>query len=293
MKRDLVVIGNGMVGHKFIELLLEDAGRDQWNVVTFCEEPRLAYDRVNLSSFFSGKTAAELSLVEPGLYEEEGVTVLLGDRAVAIDRESRLVASANGASVHYHKLVLATGSAPLVPPIPGRETQGVFVYRTIEDLEQMRAWAAQATSGVVIGGGLLGLEAANALNQLGLETHVVEFAPRLMSMQVDDEGGAILRAKCVTGMPLSAGPASAAETPGTCGRALPSTLAAQGRSPWKIRARRSRSRRRRRAAGRGAARPRRPAAGSRRASSSSPATPNRPGLRCFARSSRAPSPWWC
>ena len=195
MKRDLVVIGNGMVGHKLIELLLEDARGDDWNIVTFCEEPRLAYDRVNLSSFFSGKTAADLSLVEPGLYEEAGVTVLLGDRAVAIDREHKLVTSANGASVHYDKLVLATGSAPLVPPIPGREAEGCFVYRTIEDLEQMRAWAAQASSGVVIGGGLLGLEAANALNHMGLETHVVEFAPRLMSMQVDDQGGAILRSK--------------------------------------------------------------------------------------------------
>ena len=194
-RRDLVVVGNGMVGHKFLELLLEDERREEWNVVTFCEEPRLAYDRVNLSSFFSGKTAADLSLAEPGLYEEAGVTVLLGDRAVSIDRQARRVASAKGARVRYDKLVLATGSAPLVPPIPGRESQGCFVYRTIEDLESIRSYAAQARTGVVIGGGLLGLEAANALNHMGLETHVVEFAPRLMAMQVDEDGGRILRGK--------------------------------------------------------------------------------------------------
>jgi nitrite reductase (NADH) large subunit len=194
-KKDLVVIGNGMVGHKFLELLLESGHAAGWNVATFCEEPRLAYDRVNLSSFFGGKTAGDLALVSPVAYEEAGINVHLGDRAAAIDRGRKVVTSARGAAVRYDKLVLATGSAPLVPPIAGSETRGCFVYRTIEDLEAIRAWAAQARSGVVIGGGLLGLEAANALNQMGLETHVVEFAPRLLSMQVDDGGAQILRAK--------------------------------------------------------------------------------------------------
>ena len=194
-KKSLVVIGNGMVGHKFLELLLEDRHRDDWQVVTFCEEPRFAYDRVNLSSFFSGKTAADLSLVEPGLYDDAGITVHRADRAAAIDREGKAVTSERGRAVPYDKLVLATGSSPLVPPIQGREAQGCFVYRTIDDLEAIRAYAAQARVGVVIGGGLLGLEAANALNHMGLETHVVEFAPRLMAMQVDEGGGQILRAK--------------------------------------------------------------------------------------------------
>jgi nitrite reductase (NADH) large subunit len=194
-KKDLVVIGNGMVGHRFLELLLEGSQRHHWNIVTFCEEPRLAYDRVNLTSFFGGRTAEELSLAKPVLYENAGVTVHVGDRAASIDRERKRVTSAHGRSVPYDRLVLATGSYPLVPRIPGREAQGCFVYRTIEDLEQIRAWAAQVETGVVIGGGLLGLEAANALTRMGLETHVVEFAPRLMSMQVDDGGGEILRAK--------------------------------------------------------------------------------------------------
>jgi nitrite reductase (NADH) large subunit len=194
-KKDLVVIGNGMVGHKFLELLLEDEHREDWNIITFCEEPRLAYDRVNLSSFFRGKTAGGLTLAEPDRYKQAGVTVHLDDRAASIDRASRTVTSARGRTVPYDKLVLATGSAPLVPPIPGSDTQGCFVYRTIEDLEGIRAYASQARVGVVIGGGLLGLEAASALNNMGLETHVVELAPRLLSMQVDDIGGAILRSK--------------------------------------------------------------------------------------------------
>ncbi|MGZ6144097.1 MAG: nitrite reductase large subunit NirB, partial [Myxococcales bacterium] len=185
--RKLVVIGNGMVGQKFLELVAESGG---WDVVTFCEEPRRAYDRVNLTSFFGGKSAEDLSLAT-----DDGLTVHLGDRAVSIDRARKVVTSAQGRQVPYDKLVLATGSAPLVPPIPGREAQGVFVYRTIEDVEAIRAWAAQSRTGVVIGGGLLGLEAANALSRMGLETHVVEFAPRLMAMQVDEGGGAILKAK--------------------------------------------------------------------------------------------------
>ncbi len=194
-KKDLVVIGNGMVGHRFIELVLESEQRSRWNIVTFCEEARLAYDRVNLTSFFGGKTAEELSLASPTFYEQAGVTVHVGEQAASIDRGRRMVTSASGKNVTYDKLVLATGSFPLVPPIPGREAQGCFVYRTIEDLERIRAWAEQVETGVVIGGGLLGLEAANALTRMGLETHVVEFAPRLMSMQVDEGGGQILRAK--------------------------------------------------------------------------------------------------
>ena len=192
-KRELVIVGNGLVGHKLIELLL--AAESGWHITTFCEEPRLAYDRVNLSRLFQGETAAGLSAVAPGFYEEHGVTAHLGDRAARIDRAARVVVSARGVRVPFDKLVLATGSSPLVPPIPGREARGCFVYRTIDDLEAIRAYAAGATTGVVIGGGLLGLEAANALNHLGLETHVVEFAPRLMALQVDEPGGALLRAR--------------------------------------------------------------------------------------------------
>jgi nitrite reductase (NADH) large subunit len=194
-KKNLIVIGNGMVGHKFLELMIASCATQQWNLITFCEEPRVAYDRVNLSGYFSGKTAADLSLVEPGLYQENGVQIHIGDKAVAINREEKTVSSANGLTVAYDKIVLATGSYPFVPPIKGNDAKGTFVYRTIDDLEAMSAYAKNCKVGVVVGGGLLGLECANAIKNMGLTTHVIEFAPRLMPVQIDDSGGTILRNK--------------------------------------------------------------------------------------------------
>lgn len=194
-KKNLVVIGNGMVGHKFLELMVGSDAAKHWNLITFCEEPRVAYDRVNLSGFFSGKTAGDLSLVAPGFYQENGIQIHIGDKAVSINREQKTVSSANGLEVPYDKIVLATGSYPFVPPIKGKDAQGTFVYRTIDDLEAMSDYAKNCQVGVVIGGGLLGLECANALQNMGLKTHVVEFAPRLMPVQVDDAGGAILSKK--------------------------------------------------------------------------------------------------
>ncbi|MBD2086818.1 nitrite reductase large subunit NirB [Trichocoleus sp. ST-U3] len=194
-KKNLIVIGNGMVGHKFLELMIAKGATQEWNLIAFCEEPRVAYDRVNLSGFFSGKTAADLSLVQPGLYQENGVEIHIGDKAVAINREEKTVTSANGITIAYDKIVLATGSYPFVPPIKGNDAKGNFVYRTIDDLEAMSSYAKNCQTGVVVGGGLLGLECANALKNMGLKTHVVEFAPRLMPLQIDDVGGNILRNK--------------------------------------------------------------------------------------------------
>ena len=194
-KKNLVVVGNGMVGHKFLELMVQKDVSKQWNLVTFCEEPRVAYDRVNLSGYFSGKTAGDLTLVEPGYYQENNVEIHIGDRVVAIERDRQKVISANGIEINYDKLVLATGSYPFVPPIKGNDSPGTFVYRTIQDLENMEAWGKQSQVGVVVGGGLLGLECANALKSMGLETHVVEFAPRLMPVQIDETGGEVLKEK--------------------------------------------------------------------------------------------------
>lgn len=194
-KKNLIVIGNGMVGHKFLELMVSSDATKHWNLITFCEEPRVAYDRVNLSGFFSGKTAGDLSLVAPGFYHENDIKIHIGDKAVAINREQKIVSSANGLEVPYDKIVLATGSYPFVPPIKGKDATGTFVYRTIDDLEAMSDYAKNCRVGVVIGGGLLGLECANALQNMGLKTHVVEFASRLMPVQVDEIGGAILRSK--------------------------------------------------------------------------------------------------
>ena len=191
MKQKLVLVGHGMVGQRLLEKLAE--AQTEFDITVVCEEPRPAYDRVALTSFFSGKTAADLSLVPEGFFESSGFTLHLGERAVAIDRVRKQVKTSSGETLAYDRLVLATGSYPFVPPIPGRDRRDCFVYRTIEDLIAIREAARDARSGTVIGGGLLGLEAAKALVDLGLETHVVEFAPRLMAVQVDDGGGRVLR----------------------------------------------------------------------------------------------------
>ncbi len=180
-----------MVGHKFLESL--DASGLDAQVTVLCEEPRPAYDRVHLSEFFSGRSADELSLVQPGFFERANRVLKLNAQAVAIDRVAKTVTTNTGETLAYDKLVLATGSSPFVPPVPGRERADCFVYRTIEDLEAMQECGARSKSGVVIGGGLLGLECAKALRDMQLPTHVVEFAPRLMTLQVDDDGGRMLR----------------------------------------------------------------------------------------------------
>jgi nitrite reductase (NADH) large subunit len=190
----IVVIGHGMVGHQFLQTLAE-TGVSGAEVTVLCEEPRPAYDRVHLSEFFSGKSADDLSLVEPGFFEKTGFTLRLKAKAVAIERRDNTVTTADGEVLPYDKLVLATGSYPFVPPVPGRDRPHVFVYRTIEDLEAMKASGARSKTGVVVGGGLLGLECAKALRDMGLDTHVVEFAPRLMAVQVDEAGGRVLRTK--------------------------------------------------------------------------------------------------
>ncbi|AQM70676.1 Nitrite reductase [NAD(P)H] [Vibrio campbellii] len=194
-KLKLVVIGNGMVGHRYIEDLVEKADMSNMDITVFCEEPRVAYDRVHLSSYFSHHTADELSLVKEGFYEKHGINMLIGERAININRENRIVYSSTGREVQYDKLILATGSFPFVPPIKGHESKDCFVYRTIEDLKAIEACAKKSKSGVVVGGGLLGLEAAGALKALGVETHVVEFAPKLMAEQLDLAGGNQLRQK--------------------------------------------------------------------------------------------------
>lgn len=190
----IVVIGHGMVGHKFLESLAE-AGLAHAQVTVLCEEPRPAYDRVHLSEFFAGKSAEDLSLVAPGFFDRDGLVLRLNTRATAISRDAKTVTTASGEVLPYDKLVIATGSYPFVPPVPGKDRADCFVYRTIEDLEAMTECGARSRSGVVIGGGLLGLECAKALRDMKLDTHVVEFAPRLMAVQVDEAGGAMLRRK--------------------------------------------------------------------------------------------------
>ena len=187
------MVGNGMVGQRFVEALAARDTAGDWRVTVLGEEPRPAYDRVRLSAFFDGVDAGELAM---GALPE-GMELRLGETVEKIDRDRRVVSTPDG-EYPYDKLVLATGSRPFVPPIGGADLAGVFVYRTIEDLIALREYAEAVLArggrtGAVLGGGLLGLEAANALRLLGLTTHVVEFAPRLMPLQVDEGGGAVLK----------------------------------------------------------------------------------------------------
>lgn len=191
-RRTIVVIGHGMVGHRFCEKLVEYDVEREYRIVTFCEEPRAAYDRVGLSAFFAHRDAHKLMLARIEWYQQQEIELHIGDRATAIDRESRLVRSQKGVEVRYDAVVLATGSYPFVPQVPGIDQQGVFVYRTIEDLERIISYGGRSKSAAVIGGGLLGLEAAKATVDLGLKTHVIEFAPRLMPRQIDDAGSRLL-----------------------------------------------------------------------------------------------------
>ena len=191
----VVIIGNGMIGHRFIEELMDKAAPGQFSLTVFCEEPRVAYDRVHLSAYFAHHTAEKLSLVREGYYEKHQVNLLLGERAMTINRDEKRVHSSTGRAVHYDTLVFATGSIPWIPPVAGAEGSDCFVYRTIEDLNAIEACSRRSQRGAVIGGGLLGLEAAGALKNLGVETHVIEFAPVLMAEQVDQQGGELLRRK--------------------------------------------------------------------------------------------------
>ncbi|MGI0117505.1 nitrite reductase large subunit NirB [Zooshikella sp. RANM57] len=191
----IVIIGNGMVGHEFIRQMLAQPDASQFTMTTISNEPRLAYDRVQLSSFFSGTSVKKLMLTDENYYKENNVDFILNEKVVAIDRSKKQVYTNSGLCKEYDKLILATGSYPFVPPIKGNDQPHCLVYRTIEDLERIKVSAESSKIGVVIGGGLLGLEAANALKQLGLKTHVVEFAPQLMAIQLDENGGALLKRK--------------------------------------------------------------------------------------------------
>ncbi|SHG64409.1 nitrite reductase (NADH) large subunit [Chryseolinea serpens] len=192
MKR-IIVVGNGMVGYKFCEKLRKQGVAAE--VIVYGEEPRPAYDRVHLTSFFSGKTAEDLLMAPASWYAEHHIVLHTGELVTEIDRQQKTITTHTGKTDRYDYLVLATGSSPFVPNVKGVERDGVFVYRTIEDLNQIIDYGKKVTRAAVLGGGLLGLEAGKALVDLGLETHIVEFAPRLMPRQLDEQGSVILQHK--------------------------------------------------------------------------------------------------
>lgn len=196
----VIVVGNGMVGYKFCEKFITKKGQEEYQITVFGEEPRRAYDRVHLSEYFGGKSADDLSLSTAAWYEENNITLNTSELVLKIDKENKIISTHLHQEYAYDYLVLATGSSAFVPPIKGVEKEGVFVYRTIEDLDAIMAYAKKikqngATEAAVLGGGLLGLEAAKAVYDLGLNPHVVEFAPRLMPRQLDKGASDMLQAK--------------------------------------------------------------------------------------------------
>ncbi|MFN8415965.1 MAG: nitrite reductase large subunit NirB [Cytophagaceae bacterium] len=191
----VLVVGNGMVGYKFCEKLIKKDSQKNFKITVLGEEPRPAYDRVHLSEYFTNFSADHLTMAPLSWYEENNITLHLSDPVVALDANAKTVTTLGGKTFSYDYLVLATGSGAFVPPIKGVEKDGIFVYRTIEDLEFITAYAKKSKVGAVIGGGLLGLEAAKALIDLGLKTNVIEFAPRLMPRQLDESGSNTLQSK--------------------------------------------------------------------------------------------------
>lgn len=194
--KNAVVVGHGMVGHRFVEALRARDEAAEWKVTVLCEEALPAYDRVGLSSYVGAWDHRELALAGNDYLGDDAVDMRIGVRADSVDRDAKTVTTSVGDVIEYDALVFATGSYPFVPPIAGHDRPECFVYRTLDDLDKIRARADHAgpgAVGVVVGGGLLGLEAANALKKMGMTPHVVEFAPRLMPLQVDEGGGALLQ----------------------------------------------------------------------------------------------------
>ena len=237
MTQTLLVVGHGMVAHRLVEAVRDRDREGRWRVVVVGEEPYPAYDRVALSSMFSngfssgfsngfsngfshgaaGRTPEELALVGPGGYADPRVELRLGERVRSVDRAARRVRT-DRAELGYDALVLATGSTPFVPPVPGRDLPGCVTYRTLDDVAALRARAAGGGGGLGVGGGLLGLEAAYALRQLGLDVHVVELADRLMPLQVDAGGGEALRRRIAAlGVTVHTGTGVAGIDPGPDG----------------------------------------------------------------------------
>jgi nitrite reductase (NADH) large subunit len=221
VRRTLVVAGHGMTGHRLVEEILAHDREGHWRVVVLAEEPRPAYDRVALSSLLDGATPGDLTLPSRRVPGHRRPQLRLNTTLTGADPKARTVTCADGTTVGYDALVLATGSRPFVPPVPGHDLPGCFVYRTVEDIAAIRAAAVPGRDAVVVGGGLLGLEAAGGLRLLGMRPQVVEHGPWLMARQIDEGGGRVLAravedlgvgVHCATGLrAVGAGPAGRAE----------------------------------------------------------------------------------
>jgi nitrite reductase (NADH) large subunit len=194
IKQKLVILGNGMAGARVAEEILKrDPERTLFDITVIGGEPHGNYNRILLSNVLNGtQSEEEITLNSKEWYRENEITLLAGVPAIGIRRDRRTVMMLDARQIPYDKLIIATGSRPFVPPIPGTDLYGVFVFRTLEDCASIAKWAKDAKVAAVIGGGLLGLEAAKGVMTHGPAVHVIEMAPHLMAVQVDAQGGAIL-----------------------------------------------------------------------------------------------------
>ncbi|QIK84529.1 nitrite reductase large subunit NirB [Sanguibacter sp. HDW7] len=197
----VVVVGAGMVAHRVVEQMLARGEAAAWEITVLGDEPYLPYDRVHLSEFFDGRDADALAM-GPSVWDDARVTLRTGDAVASIDRDAQEILTRAGVRVPYDNLVLATGSWAWTPRTTGIELPGVVSYRTLDDVTALRDWISareqqlgRPLRGAVVGGGVLGLEAASALQRLGAHATVVEFADRLMSVQLDEGGGETLRVR--------------------------------------------------------------------------------------------------
>ena len=193
MKPSLVVVGNGMAGMRTVEELLALAP-GLYDITVFGAEPRVNYNHIMLSPVLAGeKTAEEIVLHPRSWYEEHGITLHAGDPVVAIDRKRRIVRAQSGREVAYDRLLLATGSQPFIVPVPGADLPGVVGFRDLDDVDTMLQAAREGRHAVVIGGGLLGLEAANGLLRRGMDVTVVHLTGSLLNQQLDVDASLLLK----------------------------------------------------------------------------------------------------
>jgi len=193
VKPSLVVVGNGMAGMRTVEELLALAP-DLYDITVFGAEPRVNYNRIMLSPVLAGeKTFDEILLHPRSWYEEQGITLHAGDPVVAIDRKRRTVRARSGKEVQYDRLLLATGSQPFIVPVPGSDLPGVVGFRDLDDVDTMLQAARDGKHAVVIGGGLLGLEAANGLLRQGMDVTVVHLTQSLLNQQLDVDASLLLK----------------------------------------------------------------------------------------------------
>jgi nitrite reductase (NADH) large subunit len=201
IKKRLVVVGNGMAGARLVEEVLARGGGEKYDIVMFGDEPHGNYNRILLSGILAGSHEVEDTFINPiEWYEDNGITLHAGVRVTDVDRDAKLVRGDTGILEPYDVLVFATGSSPFVPPLKGLSGRGtamkdgLFAFRTLEDCERMLQFVPRATRAAVVGGGLLGLEAARGLLERGLEVHVVHLRSHLMEMQHDPPARQMLKA---------------------------------------------------------------------------------------------------